>query len=258
MAPDLPKPPTIVGESLCEGWVMHRRTHPVAHAFRYRVWMVLVDLDRLEDGSGPAWARWLASWDRGHLMNNAQVASRLCEAHIDGRPTRTLALTQPRAFGFSFNPVNFYFCYSCDDTCLAILSDVRNTPWNESHCYVLDTRGLEGEYRFAPEKRLHVSPFMPMQGEYHWRFRVSAERIRITMHFDPHYPQPCQSSPPGPFVADLALRTRALTIRAVLGAALRRPAQNLTTLLRIYWQAGRLFLKRAPFHTHPGKVRLPQ
>ena len=242
-------------EMLCDGRVTHRRTHPVMHAFAYRVWMVLVDVDRIEAGCRPPWLRRLASWDRGHLLSREQVMRRLALAHIDVRPTRILALTQPRSAGFSFNPVNFYFCYS-RHTCEAILSDVRNTPWNERHCYALDARdhvatetGLEGDYRFRPAKRLHVSPFMPMRGDYRWRFRMSAERIHITMHFDPHG-RPA-------FTADLKLRTRPLTTKAVLGAALRMPAQNLATLLRIYWQAGRLFLKRAPFHAHPAKGRPP-
>ena len=200
-------------------------------------------------GAGPSrspaegsWPRWLLSWDRGHLLGRSDIARAIRDAGIDAQPTRILALTQPRSAGFSFNPVNFYFCYA-EGVCQVILADVRNTPWNEKHCYVLDARGQRGEYDFRPRKRLHVSPFLPMQGNYRWRFRLSAERIDVTMHFDPHGRRA--------FVANLALRTEPLTRRAVMLALVRTPAQNLTTLMRIYRHAGRLYLKGAPFNSHP-------
>ena len=231
-------------EAYCHGWVTHRRTYPVKHAFRYRVWMLLVDVDLSAQPRPVArrWPRWLVSWDHSHLLGREEVTRALRDAGVDGEPARIFALTQPRSAGFSFNPVNFYFCYD-NGVCQAILSDVRNTPWNEKHCYVLDARGQRGEYAFRPRKRLHVSPFLPMQGDYRWRFRLNARQIEVTMHFDPHG-RPALS-------AHLSLSSEPLTKRAVMLALLRAPAQNLTTLMRIYRQAGRLYLKGAPFHSHP-------
>ena len=253
--------PELNGELCCHGWVVHNRTHPVKHQFRYRVWMLLVDVD----ASARAWPRWLVSWDRGHLLSRNEIQRALRDAGMDVRPARIFALTQPRSAGFSFNPVNFYFCYGEDASASrspavpvaptakqqasncslqAILCDVHNTPWNEKHCYVLDARGQHGEYAFEPRKELHVSPFLPMQGDYRWRMRLSAERIEVTMHFAPHG-RPA-------FLATLSLCAEPLTKRAVLCALMRSPAQNLATLMRIYRQALRLYLKGAPFHPHPG------
>ena len=253
--------PELNGELCCHGWVMHNRTHPVKHRFRYRVWMLLVDVD----ASAPPWPRWLVSWDRGHLLSRGQTKRVLRDAGMDVQPVRIFALTQPRSAGFSFNPVNFYFCYGEDAAASrsravpvastakqqagncslqAILCDVRNTPWNEKHCYVLDARGQHGEYAFQPRKDLHVSPFLPMQGDYRWRIRLNAERIEVTMHFAPHG-RPA-------FMATLSLRTVPLTKRAVMRALVHAPVQNLATLARIYRQALRLYLKGAPFHPHPG------
>lgn len=250
------------GELCCHGWVVHSRTHPVKHEFRYRVWMLLVDID---SGAHP-WPRWLVSWDRGHLLSRTEIGRALQDAGIDIRPARIFALTQPRSAAFSFNPVNFYLCYGEDATASrsptvpvaptakqqasncslqAILCDVRNTPWNEKHCYVLDARGQHGEYAFEPRKELHVSPFLPMQGAYRWRFRLNAERIEVTMHFAPHGQRA--------FMAALSLRTEPLTKRAVMRALARAPVQNLATSMRIYRQALRLYCKGAPFHPHPGK-----
>ena len=231
--------PELNGELCCHGWVMHNRTHPVKHQFRYRVWMLLVDVD----ASAQPWPRWLVSWDRGHLLSRRQITGALRDAGVDVQPARIFALTQPRSAGFSFNPVNFYFCYG-KGACQAILCDVRNTPWNEKHCYVLDARGQHGEYAFEPRKELHVSPFLPMQGDYRWRIRLDAERIKVTMHFAPHG-RPA-------FMATLSLRAMPLTKRTVMCALMRTPVQNLATLMRIYRQALRLYLRGAPFHPHPG------
>lgn len=238
-------PPEPLRESSCRGWVVHARAHPVRHVFRYRVWMLLVDLDRVGAGR-PAWGRLPVSVDRGHLLTRAEAAAHLEGAGVDVRPERILALTQPRSAGVSFNPVNFYFCHAGGE-CAAILADVRSTPWNERHCYVLDARGRRGACRFGPAKRLHVSPFLPMAGRYRMRFSLTADRIRIAMRFDPGGRRT--------FGAVLSLAAEALTRRAVLGGLLRAPAQNAATLARIYWQAGRLFLKGAPFHRHPAGVR---
>lgn len=253
--------PELNGGLCCHGWVVHDRTHPVKHQFRYRVWMLLVDID----AAAPPWPRWLVSWDRGHLLSRSQVTRTLRGVGMEAQPSRIFALTQPRSAGFSFNPVSFYFCYGEDATASrspavpvaptakqqasncalqAILCDVRNTPWNEKHCYVLDARGQCGEYAFEPRKELHVSPFLPMQGDYRWRIRLNDERIEVTMHFAPHG-RPA-------FTATLMLRAEPLTKRAVMCALVRSPAQNLATLVRIYSQALRLYLKGARFHPHPG------
>ena len=244
MAPETDTGPELDEELCCHGWVTHSRTYPVKHAFRYRVWMLLVDVDLSAQPRPVAsrWPQWLVSWDRGHLLGREEVTRALRDSGIDVQPARIFALTQPHSAGFSFNPVNFYFCYD-EGACQAILSDVRNTPWNEKHCYVLDARGQHGEYAFRPRKRLHVSPFLPMQGDYRWRFRLDARRIEVTMRFDPHG-RPA-------FMADLSLSTAPLTRRAVMLALLRSPAQNLSTLIRIYRQAARLYLRRTPFHPHP-------
>ena len=46
--PARPTPP-VPESALYEGWVTHRRTGPVEHSLRYRVFMPLVDVDRLPD-----------------------------------------------------------------------------------------------------------------------------------------------------------------------------------------------------------------
>ena len=192
--------------------------------------------------------RFLASVDRGHLLTRDEVRARVTADAVTAVPMRVFALTQPRSLGVSFNPVNFYFCFS-GERLAAVLADVTNTPWGERHCYVLRPdagHGTPGTRSFRFAKGFHVSPFLPMEGCYVLRLKVSEGAMRIVMRF---------TGGAAPFSACLSLRTRPLTRAEVVRCALRRPAQGALTLARIYWQAGRLFLKRAPFHVHPGKPR---
>ena len=227
----------------CHGTVHHVRLEPRRHAFRYRVWMLLVDLER--QPATPWWLRPVIRFDG--LMAAEAVRERLSEVDIETRSVRILALTQPASLGHSFNPVNFYFCERQGDL-MALLVQVTNTPWGETHCYVLDARGrpLCGSHRFDFAKAFHVSPFLSMQGRYCLRLDVRDDRLRIALRL---------VGGSAPFSACLSLLAQPFTYSAVLAASLRRPAQNALTLLRIYWQAGRLLAKHVPFFSHPGRAR---
>ena len=236
------------GAMSCRGTVTHARRAPRRHVFRHRLWMLCVPLETADAPKGLPLGL-LASVDRGHLLTTAEVRAKLASADVgEARSARlrVFALTQPRSLGISFNPVNFYFCW-VGERLAALLADINNTPWDERHCYVLLPSNADcgpGRASFRFSKRFHVSPFLPMDGRYVLRLKATDGVLRIAMRFD---------GGEAPFSACLSLRTRPLTRAEALRCALRRPAQGALTLARIYWQAGRLFLKRAPFHPHPAR-----
>ena len=83
------------------------------------------------------------------------------------------------------NPVSFYYGFDEDGRTLRwILAEITNTPWGERHCYVLPRSHNEGtaaKLRFRFGKDFHVSPFLPMDMSYDWRFTLPDSRLLVHM-----------------------------------------------------------------------------
>ncbi len=248
-----------MNSALYVGWTRHRRREPVEHAFRYPLlmaWLDLAELDRVFAGRwlwstsrpAPAWFR--RADHLGDPRTPLDVAVRdLVEARTGRRPRGPVRLlTMLRHFGVAMNPVSFFYLYDEADTRVeCIVAEVRNTPWNERHCYVLDRRGRPWRngraLDFREAKAFHVSPFMDMAMEY--RFRFSPPGRSLAVHIENHAAR-------GRFFdATLALRRRDITGRSLAGALARHPFLTAGVLAGIYGHALRLWLKRVPYHPHP-------
>lgn len=176
--------------AIYEGWVRHRRLGEVQHSFRYRVFMTLLDLDELPElfdrhplysARRPAPARFRRSDYLGDPdIPLAQSARRLVEARTGHRPEGPVRLlTHLRYLGRSFNPVSFYYLYDrAGERVEAVIAEVTNIPWRERHAYVVAQHG-SGPIRGRLAKRLHVSPFMPMEQEYEWRITEPGDALHI-------------------------------------------------------------------------------
>jgi uncharacterized protein len=246
--------------ALYTGQLDHRRRGPVHHAFTYPAtlaWLDLAELDSVFAGRwfwstrrpAPAWLRRADYLGDASMPLHEAVRDRVSrETGLRPRgPVRLL--TQLRMLGFCFNPVSFYYCYDESDArVVAIVAEITNTPWNERHAYVLPApagHAADAPLRFNLAKSFHVSPFMPMDLEYDWRFTPPGRDLAVHM----------RSLRQGRTVFDASLRLqrREITAASLAAALARQPAPALSVLGRIYWQALRLSLKKAPFHLHPAK-----
>ncbi len=155
-------------------------------------------------------------------------------------------LTHLRYLGYAQNPVTFYYCFSAEDDgrIQAVVAEVTNTPWGERHAYVVDgpDGGPVAPFARFP-KAFHVSPFMPMEQQYRWRFSAPGADLAVDM----------ESVEDGRRVFDATLRMtrRPITGRSLAGALARHPWMTARVVTAIYAQALRLWLKRTPFFDHP-------
>ena len=241
-----------------EGRVRHRRFTPVEHAFDYRLFMMYLDLDEAPRVFSRRWfwavgrraLAWLKREDHlGDPGTPLADAVRDLVADRTGRrpegPVRLL--THLRYFGYCFNPVSFYYCYDATGERLeAIVAEVNNTPWAERHCYVLRSGEQRGAvHRYRPVKQMHVSPFMPMDIDYDWRFREPGQRL--TVHMENH------RQGDKLFDATLDLEREEITGASMARVLAGYPFMTTRIIAAIHWQALKLWLKRARVYDHPEK-----
>lgn len=230
------------------GTVMHARRSPHDNVFRYPVYMAMLDLDEL-----PMLDRRLRlfGWNRRavtsfHDADHVDIHGLLAEHGVDLDAGGSIqVLTNLRVLGYVFNPVSFWWCRRADDSLACIVAEVNNT-FGERHSYVLlPAAGLDagGRAVFETDKRLHVSPFMPMDQAYTWWFSEPGEKLDVRM--DVH------ETGNRDFHATLTAGRVPLTSASLRAALVRHPLMPARVLGLIHWQAVRLWLKRTPFYRKP-------
>ena len=243
---------------IAKGWVRHRRYSPKVNDFRYRVFMMYIDLDELPDLLdcsvlwGSKWfsfARYKRSdfWGDSAMPLKASILNEV-DSQIGYRPTGSVRmLTNLRYFGYITNPLTTYYCYDADETLRAIVANVNNTPWGESHAYVLpvDTSVGKEQAKHSCEfqKAFHVSPFNPMNMQYRWVSHNPTNKIFI------HLENWCEQQKI--MDATLSLSAESISAKRLSWALIQYPFMTVKVVSLIYWQALKLWLKKVPFFSHP-------
>lgn len=243
--------------ALCPGWVMHRRTSPAAHRFRQRVSMVWIDPDRPEELFD---RHWLSScrhpaplrFRAGDYGTNRSpigagaVRADLAAAGIpaDG-PVRML--TQPRRWGWLFNPITLYIAWSqTDPSPVGAIAEVTNTPWKERHRYAMGLEATGEGHRATFDKALHVSPFLTVDHRY--ELRVLADGPGLDIEID----VVGRDDPEPTLQTRLSVERQPVTPGRLRRFALADPFSTYRVSAGIHANAARLWRKRVPFVAHPG------
>lgn len=233
--------------------VFHRRLRPKQHEFLYRVFYFYLDLDELE-----AAARTLKIFgvnrpniyslrDQDHFQYGGKVrpiAENVREfLERAGHPLESHGsirmLCFPRMLGYVFNPITIYFCFRADGSPHASVVEVGNT-FRELKPYLVPSSPEDAsDFAVRVPKHYYVSPFSPVDLEFHFRFHLPDERLRV---FIDNYDAEGKV-----LISTLTGQRRELTFANLAKFTLRFPLITLKVIFLIHWQALRLWLKRIPF-----------
>ncbi|WP_440996481.1 DUF1365 domain-containing protein [Arhodomonas sp. SL1] len=243
--------------ALYTGALVHRRLAAPAYRFRYRTFTVLADIDRLDEAA--ARRRWfshnrfnlVALYDRDHGPADGGSWRDWVESVLAGSGIRLgggtiRLLCYPRVLGYVFNPLSLWFCHRSDGTLVAVIAEVHNT-FGDRHCYLLHDEGrpLRTPVRDRHAKVFHVSPFLPVAGQYRFRIEPPGERSStvITYHRDP--------DGPATLVATERGYRRPATDAALLRVVAAMPLMTVKVLTAIHWQALKIWARGGRLHRRP-------
>jgi DUF1365 family protein len=236
---------------VCTGWLRHRRTAPVAHAFTYPLFMVLLDIDRIPElmSASPFTShnRWnWASFHDGDHFGDASLSLR--ERLTQDAAARGLSLpdgsilllTHLRYLGYCFNPVSFYYCHDASGQLRLMLAEVHNT-FGGTHNYWLTPEGgaAAPAFRTSAVKSLYVSPFMPADMQYRFAFSQAGPALVAHMALTQAGSGPAGHS----FDATLSLQRKPWSHGELTRALYAHPAMTVKVMAGIHWEALKLWSK---------------
>lgn len=234
------------------GTTTHVRETPFRRAFKHRIAMLEVDIDRLREADELSK---LFSIGRGNAIafNEADVGARnasvplrawaegrYAEAGIDLEGGRIRLITFPRVLGYGFAPISLWLGYGPAGDMRGVIYEVHNT-FGETHSYV--SAHIEADVRDRATKEFHVSPFFDVSGEYRFTLRSSDTAMALVV----------ENIGAGgrQHTASLSVQPHALTTGAILQWLIRIPISGVGVMVAIHWQALHLWLKGAGYRDKP-------
>jgi len=239
--------------AIYRGQVGHQRHRPKPHGLHYDIQYFWLDLRALAELPGQIRRESFGAFSlrrRDYFKGCDAVAgiddlaeaalARATQLGADVRSVDQVFLLTPLAnWGFYFSPLTQYYLYQ-EGKPKYLLAEVSNTPWNQRYHYLIPL--TEAVTEFSHAKNFHVSPFNPLDMQYHWRIEQPAEQFNLLL---------CNSRDGHTVFSAWFRLTREPLLRANLrNMLIRQPWQNVQVVIRIYWQALKLLCKGMPFYSH--------
>lgn len=240
----------VVKTFLSHGSVMHARHGERKNAFRYPVFTLFMncaDQANVLKVFRKKYFGILGLSGRDYLNGESEVLLTAVQDFLHqqcGYQAQEVWLqTFPRMFGYVFNPVSFWFCRR-NDRLEAVLCEVNNT-FGERHFYwIAPEQGIESDRWYSARKVFHVSPFFPVEGFYKFRFALNDEGSRIDINYFGTDERLHLST----YVEGRFRELEADSLFAVVG---RYGWMTPLVVLRIHWQALKLWRKKVQFYSKP-------
>nr|WP_314260333.1 DUF1365 family protein [uncultured Devosia sp.] len=229
------------------GDVVHKRARPKRHALRYRVFSMLVDLDRLDSLDEKLRFFSLNRFNLVSLVTSdfgpkdgssiaAFIRLKAAAAGVE-HVNRIRMLAYPRLLGFAFNPITVYYCEDAEGVTRFMAYEVRNT-FGEHHFYQAAVTPEDGEIHHQAKKAFYVSPFNTLEGHYRFAIRPPAENVFLGVTLS--------NEEGGLLTAFFEGERRELTDATLLKLLLAYPFMTAKVVAGIHWEALLLWLKGVP------------
>ncbi len=254
--------------AIYQGTVRHRRFSPKKHDFSYQVFMMYLDIQELNKVLSLSRFWSVSTWaparfkrsdfhiNKKHTNNgNAKDLPTIDDAVRDtveqetgARPTGPIRmLVNLRYWGYSINPLSTYYCFDdAGEKIVAIVAEVHNTPWNERHAYILTGEDFDRKQTCTFKKEFHVSPFNPLDMNYHWQSTMPAKTLCIHLE---NWQQDTKIMD-----ATMTLTRTPINEKNMNAILIHFPWMTVKVVMAIYWQALKLWLIGIPTFNHSKKI----
>ncbi|MBU2960958.1 DUF1365 domain-containing protein [Citreicella sp. C3M06] len=240
--------------ALIDGRIWHARSGDIRREFRYKAQYLALPLQAFEDQRLPIQPDRRGLWtvrrrDHGARDGSSLVAFiRAQLAPIGLAQCDVTLVTLPRSPCYGFNPVSFWLARDAAGL-RAVLAEVSNT-FGEHHFYLChhdDNRPIARSDRITGRKVFHVSPFLPREGAYVFRFDPGPDRFGAWVDWIGEN-------------GEIRLKTalsgsaRPLTAPRLSRAAWRHAFQSQRVMALILWQAAKLVLRGVQIRSKPAQL----
>ena len=240
---------TLPAGRLYFGTVTHARFRPVEHSFRYKVFSMLIDVDRINelDRSTRFFSynkrNIFSFFDRDHGRRDGTslrswILSVLSQCNLDFEPNHIELLCYPRLWGYVFNPLSVFYCYDSRGVLIACVYEVSNT-FGESHAYVIPAAHAADngnrQHHQSAQKIFYVSPFLDVKGQYNFNIDQPDDTVAVLI----------RETQDGELVllATFGGRAKPFSDSVLLHALGKFPLMTLKVIAAIHWEAFALWRK---------------
>ena len=242
---------------LLKGRTDHVRFVPFGHRFGYRLFLIDIDIDRLDEAGRLSR---LFSIERANLFSFRRrdhgaretadlrpwALARLAEGGIDPQGGAIRLVTFPRHLGYKFAPLSIWFAHDRTGDLCGLIYEVNNT-FGETHSYVAPVSGTVE--RHDATKALHVSPFFDVSGHYRFSLRRPGGDLGLVID--------SFEAAERLHMATIKTRAAPASDAQFIQGALFRPISSLAVTFAIHWQAARLWMKGAKYKAKPPPPKSP-
>ncbi len=237
---------------LWRGHTIHQRSLPFAHRFKYGLALIDLDIDRLDDADAQSAVfsvdgTNLFSFNREdhgdrqsvELRPWAENQFRKAGIDLDGGAIRLV--TFPRHIFFKFAPISLWLGHNPKGDLKGILYGVNNT-FGETHVYAASTPDADRQ-EHAAEKHFHVSPFFDVSGTYKFTLRWTDDLLQLIVATTENGARS--------HMATISAKPHPASLGSFLKLAFSKPFSSIAVSTAIHWQALKLWIKGAKYHSKP-------